>query len=266
KAGKSLKPLKPLTAKEVKKAGLEGSPDELTLFTNPAGGRAIKVPLDDGKAKFNKTVQLGNFDLVQVNWTEGAGGFIEGTAFRDNKYVRGKQIKADIVEHEAVAFGGVVSQASLSKQASSLLEAKGYSPIRLDSVELTDQGITATGAIECSLPALQGLSIDFAVEGDKMTISKTVAAGEVELPGPVQMTGGSLTIFAGNKGIGVDGKLDFEVDKLCKGSIKAGAGMKAGGAGFTLDGECRVREDLFDPCELKFHYEGGEGASKLSGS
>ncbi len=265
-AGKSVAPLQVLDQKAVKKAGLEGSSDKLTLFTNPAGGRALEIPLVDGKAKFDRTIKLGNFDLMSVDWSEGSGGTIAGTAFRDDKYVRGKPIKADIIEHEAVAFGGMISQASLSGQASSLLEAKGMSPIKLDSVELSDQGIVADGVIEPSIPALKGASVDLSIRGDSITISKTFSADAVKLPGPVQMTGGALTVFAGTKGIGIEGSLGFEVEKLCKGTIKAGAGMSAGGAGFTLDATCNVREDLFDPNELKFHYEASEGGSKLSGS
>lgn len=266
-AGKPLQGTKVLTGGEAKKKGLAGDPDQLTLFTNASGGRPLRIPMKDGAPQLGKPIQLGkNFELQSVAWKEGQSGSIAGTAFRDDKYVKGKPITADIVPHEAVEFGGMVSQSSLQKQASALLEAKGMSPIKLHSIELADNGLVADGVIEPSIPALKGASVDLSIRGDSVAISKTFAADEVKLPGPIQMTGGALTVFAGTKGIGVEGTLGFEVDKLCKGTLKAGAGMGAGGAGFVLEGKCVVREDLFDPGTLEFRYEASEGASKLSGS
>lgn len=267
--GASLRPLNVLSHQQVQARKLAGTAEQFTLFTNSTGGRAIAIPAKDGKASLDKPVKLGSsFELTSISVDMANNqGTASGNAFRKSEHVTPLDgIKLSIVPHEAVAFGGTIAREGLKSQVESGMKAKGFSPIELLEAELGDGGIGARGFILPSIPALAGSPIDFAIDGGAVTISKTIAADAVKLPGPIQITGGALTVFAGSKGIGVEGSMGFEVEKLCTGSIKAGAGMAAGGAGFVLEGKCRVREDLFDPGTLEFRYEASEGAAKLSGS
>ncbi|MCK5355665.1 MAG: DUF4157 domain-containing protein, partial [Methyloprofundus sp.] len=79
-------------------------------------------------------------------------------------------------------------------------EVRGLSPIEVDGVDLTERGLSVTGRINPSVPALEDASIDFEILGDSLTVSKMFTIGEISVPPPFNIDQASVTISGGTGG------------------------------------------------------------------
>ncbi len=146
-----------------------------------------------------------------------------------------------------------------SKVQDILDEAKGWSPVKIKRAELVpNKGLSISGVVEVSLPILKGSTIDFTIEGNNLTLSKTFTAGEFKLPGPVKFTDGSLTAFAGTTGIGAEGTLNYTIEKFGKGSL---IGKATVANGLDIEGNFKPDTDAV-VAEGKVYYRN----AKLGGS
>ena len=95
---------------------------------------------------------------------------------------------------------------------------------------------------ESVVPREENLALlDLAIDGKSVILSRTFSAGDFTVQAPFKVTDASITVFAGNAGIGVRGNLDFEINRVGKGSIK-GHGDSEGQ--FRLTGEFNFDEKL----------------------
>lgn len=144
------------------------------------------------------------------------------------------------------------------------IHAKGLSPIQLRGWDVDPKkGFLAYGSIVTDVPMLQGVSIDFRVEGERVEFFKLFDAGEISLPGPVQITGSSLEVFAGTAGVGVRGDAFFAIEKV--GAGRVGAGAKAdlkGKPEFEIDGEFSFDSELFDRNKIEAWYRDRQFGAK----
>ena len=147
------------------------------------------------------------------------------------------------------------------------LAKQGMSPITVQQWDvLPDVGMSISGQILPTLPLLDG-GVDFKVEGDDLTLSKSFSVEEISVPAPFSISECTLTLSGGSKGLAAEGQVDFEIDKLGKGYVKGtvGTGDQLGAEGaFNFDSK------TFDPAEVKVGYVDnkffGEGTVGIPGS
>ncbi len=274
-AGEQMDALNVLTKKQIEDAGLAGEADKLAIYTSETGGGVRFAKLDKGKLK--GTVKIGNLTIESLSYTQGKGGKVGGTVFRQakkSKIIQETQLSdLEIRETDAVDWGGVITNASLRKAAKDAFKAIGLSPITMEHVELDpDKGIVGRGKLKPSIPLFsRNVEIDIIIDGDNVYLSKTFDVGEFSFPGPIKVTDSSLTVNAGTKGFEVIGDVFFDVEKLGHGSLR---GLGSTSKGFGLAGKFELESDLFTPAELEIWYReekfGGKGklgvkAGKLKG-
>jgi hypothetical protein len=262
-----LKGLKVLDKEEVEEQGLRGSPEKLVIYTNKAGGgvRHLSWGTDaqgekktEGWKKFYE-----GFNLTDVEYTKNEGGCLHGTLFADNKVIQEAQLSMPIKELPAVEYGGYVWRSGLKAKLNKL-EAEYLSPIEIAEVDLLPSGVIyVKGLIKPTLPYLKGSPIEIIIRGDEVEARKTFSSGEVSLPKPFVVSNAELTVGLSTKGIIAEGKLDFAIERVGEGQLKAERDKDTGG--LLLDGAFSFQSDLFDPAEISVSYKGGEwsGEGKL---
>ena len=268
--GLPLDGLEVLSKTQVEEAGLEGSASELVIYTSETGGGIRRVPWGEGMTEKSVSIPFGPaFAIETVRYTQGQGGSVTGRAFRDQP--AGGRLFAPTVldpfelrESDAVDWGGFISAASVTRSARSALKADGLSPVRIDAAELADDGLHARGVIQATVPPIGGTEIDLTIDGTGVTLSKTFSAGELSIPGPVRMTGGSLTLAGGTRGLEIAGEVRFEIPRVGEGFLRGEAGTSTG---FAVEGALTLTPELFDPpSEVRVAYRDGHfsGSGQLT--
>ncbi len=139
------------------------------------------------------------------------------------------------------------------------LKKKGASPIQVDEFDILPEGIFASGRILPDVPIIKDAGIEFELRSDEIKIFKTFKTGELTAPKPLSITDSSLTISASTEtGLGVEGQVNFAVEKVGAGYLK---GMGSTKGGFSLAGSFDFDTQLFDPANVHVEYKD----SKFSG-
>ena len=263
-SGEHLDKFKALSAKEIEE--VKGSPANPIVYTSEAGGSGLKEA--DFRALPGLTVT--GFDFKSPSGD--TAGRISGTIMPNNKIIKPYSFILNAYKMEGVLNGGYMKrrasgEGSLEKLLSRL-EVNGLSPIVVDFADLVPgKGIVARGRIMPTVKIIEGLEIDFSIEGDKVELSKTFSAGEFKsVPPPFKITDASITVFAGTGGIGVRGNVDFEINKVGKGKI-TGSGKSDGV--FELEGKFEFDKKIFNKAdvEMKYtHISGGEDKWEVKGN
>jgi len=262
-SGKHLKPLKPMTEKDIDK--VRGSDTELVIFTASTGGQRFSHSWKPNQTTFTGTLKYyDNFVLDEIVYNGDGTGVVHGTAFPSHPKIKSQPLEAKIAPMPAVMMGGYIDGRGIAAKLRSI-EFKGLSPIEIDSAELvTGKGIVIRGRIKASVPPIQDTYIDLTIDGNDVTLSKTFSTDEIQIPGPVQVTGSSLTVGGGTKGIEVSGQVDFEIPRAGKGTLE-GKGRSRGG--FSIAGDFEFDPTLFDPpSKVSLTYSDGAvtGKGKLT--
>jgi hypothetical protein len=130
---------------------------------------------------------------------------------------------------EGVMFGGNIPRRGQSgggglEQILVGLNFPGMSPIVIDQADLLPKkGFQVRGRIQPTLKVIEGIEIDFWIDGGDFGISKTFSSGELKVPKPFKINDAAITLFAGTNGFGVRGDVLFEIEKLGKGKITGDA-------------------------------------------
>ena len=136
----------------------------------------------------------------------------------------------------------------------------GLSPIEIDEFTLDEKdGIILNGNIITNIPIIDKTPIAFSMVGDDFTVSKTFELGDIKekFPKPFVVNDLNLTVFASTqKGLGVEGVLDFEVAKIGKGQLK--------GLGSTFDGFGIEGNFEFDPALFKSKIKASYNEKKFA--
>lgn len=251
---------------------------ELTLITSERFGKTLKIPnWEPGKtpgAKGSKTInhpigaiksrgadlEIKKIDYIhQDNPTILSTGSV-GTAYIDvlmnDKHVKGIKLLPQPIEAMPGFYGGKLNKAAIKTALSAQLEAKGFSPIKIEEIDIDpNTGLVGFGKINTDVPFIKGSAIDIVFDADGIKISKVFNSGELKVPPPFKITNTSLEVYAATSGIGVKGVADFEIKGLGKGQV----GAKANSAGeFALDGTFDFDSKTFNPAQIKASYANGE--------
>ncbi len=248
-SGKHLDGFKPLSVKEIEE--VKGSPLNPIVYTSEAGGSGLK----EGDFRALPGMTITGFDFKSP--AGDIAGKITGTILPNSKIVKPYNFTLNAYKTEGVLHGGHMKrrasgEGSLEKLLSRL-EVQGLSPIVVDFVDLVPgKGIMAKGRIVPTVKIIEGVEIDFSVEGDKIEISKTFSSGEIKsVPPPFKINDASITVFAGTAGIGVRGNIDFEITNVGTGKI-TGSGKSDGV--FELEGKFEFDKKIFNKAEVEMKY------------
>ena len=149
-------------------------------------------------------------------------------------------------------YAGTINKAGVRQALTDELKIKGASPIELDSFDIEDGGIMATGRVVSDIPLLRDADIRFSIENGETQLYKVFSAPEFPLPPPFAIDDLSLTLFASTRrGLGARGNVAFSIRGLGQGTVAAETStdgpMQFGGA-FDFDAR------WFDPARLSFTY------------
>lgn len=154
--------------------------------------------------------------------------------------------------------GRVQALIGVGQQAGRRPEVKQTSPIEVDSVELQERGLAVTGRILPTISLFEDASIDFELLGNDITFSKTFLIDEINVPPPFEIRGSSITVSAGSSGFGVQGDIDFAIERLGEGSAEASYHSRRG---LRVLGTFDFDERMFGrgaDAQIRFRYENGE--------
>jgi hypothetical protein len=167
-----------------------------------------------------------------------------------------------IIGTSGVNYGGFLDTSPIRDLGKSIRHKK-YSPLELLTADFDfEQGVVARAKIpKPSISLLENVELDVVITGKDVGIEATITGGELKLPGPFKVTGGSLTLSVTTGGAGINGQIDFEIEKLAKGSIWGAASAKVGKTGFAVGVELNFDKKIFDgDARIKGSYEDGKWA------
>ncbi len=245
------------------KERLSGAPTKLSIFDRASGGGVRGIARKGDETQITDW-DAGVFKITSVIFTEadvGKGsGRLEGIAFSKipKSPVESAPFTVPIKKLPGVLWGGVATPGAIEHW-----RARAFSPISFPEPAFdVKKGIVGRGSI--AKPDIKLLeNVDFAVvlDGD-VRIEATVVGGDLTLPGPLKVRGGSITLSAGISGIGVTGDIQFEIEKLAKGHIGAGTGVGKGSPSLWLDGELDFDTKMFTKAQLGLSYRDGKWGVK----
>ena len=267
--GEHLKALEVLTAAKIKSRGykLVGNSTRLLLYTSAGAGAPKEIPLKDGEAKSGLSqLRIRGFHPTSLTYEPGKGGELTGQPLKDNKIVKTKSAKPfEIREIEGQQYTARLLTDAVKDKLD--LDAKGASPITLDTAYFSDTALVASGQINLTPPLFkEGVVLDIAINGDDIEISKTFTAGDFTFPGPIKVTEAALTLSAGTSGLRGEGNVDFEIDGVGTGRVTAIADASKG---FAVEGQFDFDKKLFNDADatIKVRYAeeklSGEGTLKI---
>jgi hypothetical protein len=237
---------------------LRGSKDELKLYERTSGGRVqpLKRTGDESKISGWKT-PLFEFESVSFTESNAAGngqGRLEGVAFKNNSTFETAPFKVPIKPLKGVPWGGVVAPGSIE-----FWRMRALSPLVFPELEFDlTKGFVGRGVLpKPSIKLLEDIELAVVIDGN-VRLEAVIYAGDLKLPGPFKVTGGSFILGVGTGGVTVEGRIDFEIEKLAKGYVQAAAGMKRGGPTVALEGRLDFDTKMFTKAALGLSYKGGK--------
>lgn len=255
-----LKDFVPMTAAEIAEA--KGTEAEPVVFTSPAGGRMMKK--NDITALNGKGLSGAALNMADAGTQTGT---IVGTV--DITHFDQEPLNIPVHRMTNVNHGGYIKRGGAGgglETILSRLKFKGLSPIVINSADLVPGvGIVARGKIRPSVKLFKNVEVDLSIEGKNVEISKTFSSGEIAVPPPFKIHDCSLSLFAGTRGVGARGKIDFAINKVGEGSISARAGV---GSGFELEGNFEFDKQVFNNASVRVRYvhpEEGDDSLTVSG-
>jgi hypothetical protein len=240
------KPLELVPEKKV--AELKGKANAVAIYSRGMGGAMMVVDPDNLNWKAPKS-----FSVTKVDAKEGGGGSVTMRFYADNERVEPGVYTPDIVKIPGVEFGGYVDVGYLGKN----MLFKGLSPLSLEDAEFDPhKGLVGKARITTpSLSLLKNTEIGVRLDGADVSAYALITADGIQLPGPLQITGGAIDLSVGTKGFQADGEMNFEINKVGSGKLKAAAGTSKA---LALSAELQVDSELFTKAEVRVHYKDGK--------
>lgn len=262
KAGKHWDPIKPASFTEL------GGEDKVFIFQSERGGvprQMVNKPEPVPPPGGDSPSLVAPMRVIKKDFKTGDDwestpdfGSIVAKVPDDNKTLsKWPQITFRLSRIPGARYAGAFNVGAAREQLESRgLDVPDFSPIVFDEVGFAPEGILVAGRIVSDLPLIKGSEIEFALRGDELSIYKRFGFGDIQAPAPLKITGCSLVVSASTSGnVGVDGRLDMEIERLGKGFLGARAGTVAG---FALEGGFDFDTKLFTEAHIGMRYENGE--------
>jgi len=252
----------------------EGTQEKLSIYPSKAGGQVSHADHESG-SNYKHSSKIGGSQTTKIEWylksanldkgTDGPVGKATGDfiKIKDGKIVKKKEDKLTVEilgMPKSVPWGGFLDREAVKKKRADFISLHPFSPVEFDDLDFDlDHGLNGRGRVpKPDLKLLERASIFVVLENGEIGVEATVTADELQLPGPFKIQGGSLTLSATTGGLSVTGEVDFEIQKVATGFVRARAGTSAG---FALDAELQFDKKMFDgDAKIKGSYEDGKWA------
>ena len=254
--GQHFNVIKPLTGKELLKMGTEDDP---AMFVSPTGGERLKIPKGNAypvvnwlprvdlksRPDFeNLTLNVDAYKASDKQKKSVTASYSDMTWYLDRLpdtyifYVK----KGKTIEKALSGSGGVFQS----------LRLPGMSPIRINSLELTENGFQGIGKVLPDVPFISKADIDIVIDGNGIRLRKLFGSEELSLPAPFKINNATLEVSFGTKGLGIEGLVNFGINNVGEGHIGAAASTSGG---FELEGAFNFDSKLFDPAKIDVEYK-----------
>lgn len=276
-------PVMPMNLQEVRAAGLEPNPSRFVIYNNATGGRSFTVNLPAGgepaAMPFTDQNFIPGFRPTTIALTPDAPvvATIRGSLFSANPGLVGHGINVEVTANrmEGVPQAGYVNFGALRQTVIDLfgasnIQLQGMSPLRVLDASLDDLGgVTVRAQVLTDIEMIRSANIQVVITGSEVSLQKTFSSGELSLPGPVSITGSSLTVALSTaRGLAVEGQANLAIDKVGTGYIGADASTGTGrGGSFAVAGRFNFDPSLFDdPSYVAIAYRNNQfsGTGSLS--
>ncbi|MCG8306787.1 MAG: DUF4157 domain-containing protein [Cytophagales bacterium] len=250
-----------------------GSSSLIRIFRDAFGAAPFNIPWDQEENEIN----LSSGGSTFVNLSRGIKGIVSPTFIRFDRASQNPEAGHLLVNLKQL--GGAVklevrqglrwpihrvpgAQYAGYLELTDLMEAINnaqpnvnvFSPADVQAIYFDpDKGIIATGDIASNLPIFNDLDLQYEIEEDDFKIFKIFSFGDFNVPSPFEISEVSLILSVGTgSGIGVEGRVNFGIDRLGEGFIGAAASTSGG---FELEGAFNFDSNLFDPAEINVEYK-----------
>lgn len=250
-----LNKLVPLSGEEMRNE--MGTEDDPALFISPTGGNRIEIPEGDAYPVeiFDRTFLLERPDFVNRTMrvdAYGSGESPENTVSATYPNMTWYLEKLPETYTFYVNKQRTIDNALTGSQGVfSSLRLPGMSPIRIDHLDITENGFYGRGKVLPTVPLIRDADIDIVIEGGSIRLRKLFTAQEFNFPSPFEVSLATLEVSFGTDGLGIAGNLDFGINGVGEGHIGAAASTSGG---FELEGAFNFDSELFDPAEISVEY------------
>lgn len=262
KDGDQLAALQPMTQTEITNSGLiNGNADSISIFPSASGGYRYQFIKAPGTNTYNLSTQTirglatQNFEIRSVNFDASNGqGSILLRAPSQALHTLNPKLPPptdlspiSILPMEGVTWGGRFDTNQLkSVIRTAIPNFPGLSPLTIDDVTLDSGGIGLVGSISPTLPLFGNTPINFALDGERLSVFKTFSAGDISVPSPLQVSGCSLALGISNRDFFAEGTINFGIESLGSGNVTASASVGFDSStNLAMSGQFNFDEKLF---------------------
>ncbi|WP_147676388.1 eCIS core domain-containing protein [Algibacter pacificus] len=252
--GAHLNKLEALTGDEMRAMGTEDDP---ALFISPSGGKRINISENDSEYPVNifpraKLLSRPTFneqggEMRVEAYKSGQRQNSEVTAAYPDMTWPLRKVDGTYIFH----LDGEATKQRMLRGAFQSLRLPGMSPIRIDQLELTENGFIGIGKVLPTVPLIADADIDIVIDGDGIRMRKLFTAQEFNFPSPFAINQATLEVSFGTDGLALTGRVDFGINNVGEGHIEAAASTENG---FALEGAFNFDSELFDPAEINMDY------------
>ncbi|GGF39449.1 eCIS core domain-containing protein [Echinicola rosea] len=254
--GQHLDKLEGMSAEEIEQMGNESDP---ALFISPSGGKKLSIPEESEFPKSqwlprvdlksppdfeNKTLAIDAYKAADMRKNTISASYSGMTWYMDK--IEGTYIfyvdKQKTLDEAMKGTGGVFQS----------LRLPGMSPIRVDQLDITENGFYGIGKVLPTVPFIADADIDIVIDGDGIRLRKLFTSEEFSMPSPFSISETTLEVSFGTQGLGISGQVNFGIDQVGEGHIGAAASTEGG---FELEGAFNFDSELFDPAEITVEYK-----------
>jgi hypothetical protein len=255
-------PVLPMNHQQVQQAGLEPNPSRFIIFNNSTGGRSFTANLpavgESGAIPFTDQTFIPGFRPATMSLTpdQAVVARIQGSLFSVNPglYGHGINVEVQVSRMEGMPQAGFVNFSALRQNVIDLfgaenIQLKGMSPLQVQDVAMDDLGgLSVSARVMTDIELIRNADIRVVITSTDVSLQKTFSGSELSLPGPVRITGSSLTVaLSVERGLAVEGQADLAIDRVGTGFIGAEASTgTGGGAEFAAAGRFNFDPELFD--------------------
>jgi Domain of unknown function (DUF4157) len=255
-------PVLPMNHRQVQQAGLEPNPSRFIIFNNSTGGRSFTANLpptgESAAIPFTDQTFIPGFRPTTMSLTpdQAVVARIQGSLFSANRglYGHGINVEVQVSRMEGMPQAGFVNFSALRQNVIDLfgtenIQLQGMSPLQVQDVAMDDLGgVTVTARVMTDIELIRNADLRVVITGTDVSLQKTFSGSELSLPGPVRITGSSLTVaLSVARGLAVEGQANLAIDRVGTGFIGAEASTGTGrGAEFAVAGRFNFDPELFD--------------------
>jgi hypothetical protein len=268
-------PVLPMNLQQVRAAGLEPNPSRFIIYNNATGGRSFTVNLppngNPGEMPFTDEKFIPGFrpNTISLTPEQQVVATIRGSLFSANPGLVGHGLNVEVQANrmEGLPQAGYVNFRALRQNVIDLfgasnIQLKGASPLRVIDVAMDDLGgVTVRAQVLTDIEMIRNADIQVVITGTEISLQKTFSGSELNLPGPIKITGSSLTVALSNtRGFAVEGQANLAIDKVGTGYIGADASTgTGGGASFAVGGRFNFDPNLFaEPSFVAIAYRNNQ--------